>query len=74
MLGVAPYARSTAAPRVLETDFENLTSLNLTDRQTRHHLPFSPWTTTCEQALQPLIQLLQTHEAVESTNQEPQIH
>jgi hypothetical protein len=58
MLGVAPYARSTAAPRVLETDFENLQALDLSRRKTRSHLPTIPWTTTCEDALKPLLELL----------------
>jgi hypothetical protein len=59
MLGVAPYARSTAAPRVLETDFDNLQTLDLSPRQTRSHLPTIRWTTTCEDALEPLLELLE---------------
>ncbi len=55
MLGVRPYARSDAAPRVLETDFEKLDQLNLAERRDRAGLPWQPWTTTCEDALEPLI-------------------
>ena len=55
MLGVRPYARSAAAPRVLETDFEKLGQLNLAERRDRAGLPWQPWTTTCEDALEPLI-------------------
>jgi hypothetical protein len=62
MLGVAPYARSTAAPRVLETDFDNLQVLDLSPRQTRSNLPTIPWTTTCEDALKPLLELLEPPE------------
>lgn len=58
MLGVKPYARSTVAPRVLETDFENLSQLNFSERRNRAELPWQPWTTTCEDALQPLIACL----------------
>jgi hypothetical protein len=58
MLGVAPYARSTAAPRVLETDFDNLQTLDLKPRQSRSHLPTIPWTTTCEDAFKPLLEML----------------
>ena len=58
MLGVRPYARSDAAPRVLETDFEKLDQLNLAERRDRAGLPWQPWTTTCEDALEPLIACL----------------
>jgi len=76
MSGVAPYARSTAAPRVLETDFESLQTLDLAPRQTRSHLPSIPWTTTCEDALQPLLELLVAAEHSSTTkhgNNEDQI-
>lgn len=63
MLGIAPYARSTAAPRVLETDFDNLQALDLSARKTRSHLPTIPWTTTCEDALKPLLELLEAAES-----------
>lgn len=55
MLGVRPYARSDAAPRVLETDFENLEHLNIAERRDRAGLPWRPWTATCEDALEPMI-------------------
>jgi hypothetical protein len=58
MLGVAPHARSTAAPRVLETDFNNMETLDLRTRTTRSHLPTVPWTTSCEDAMKPLLDLL----------------
>jgi len=63
MLGVAPYARSTAVPRVLETDFNNMETLDISPRKTRRHLPTIPWTTTCEDALKPLLDLLTTAES-----------
>lgn len=58
MLGVQPYARDTAAPRVLATDFENPGELNLAVRRDRTGLPWQPWTTTCEDAFEPLIACL----------------
>ena len=61
MLGVRPYARSDAAPRVLETDFEKLGQLNLAERRDRAGLSWQPWTTTCEDALEPLIACLTQH-------------
>lgn len=63
MQGVAPYARSMAAPRVLETDFDNLQDLDLPPRQSRSHLPTIPWTTSCEDALIPLLQIVAASKA-----------
>ena len=55
MLGVRPYARTTSAPRVLETDFENLSDLNMESRMARSDLPWVPWTTCCEQVFAELL-------------------
>lgn len=54
MLGVRPYARTDANPRVLETDFERLNSMEWESRQPQADLPWEPWTKSCEEALAPL--------------------
>lgn len=55
MLGVKPYARSDARPQVLETDFQQLSALDLSVRM-GGNLPCKPWLSASEQALQPLLQ------------------
>jgi hypothetical protein len=67
-LGVAPYARSTAAPRILETDFDNLQALDLSLRRIRSHLPLCPWTSTSEDAMKPLLELLESPSALLAAN------
>ena len=51
MLGIKPYARGCVRPRVLETDFEQMKSIDWADRQLRADLPWEPWRETCEMAL-----------------------
>ena len=48
MLGVKPYARVDAWPRVIEVDFENLGSVDLGKLRSRDGLRNKPWTETCE--------------------------
>ncbi len=55
MLGVLPYARTTTAPRVLETDFQKLPELDMASRMTRGDLPYVPWTTSCEQVFEEVL-------------------
>ncbi len=52
MLGVKPYARNLAWPRVIEVDFENLDALDLGGVRSRAGLPHIPWTETCESQLE----------------------
>lgn len=54
MLGVLPYIRTEMAPRVLETNFQKLSSLDLQDRRSQP-LQQAQWTMNCETALQPLL-------------------
>ena len=51
MLGVKPYARDDAWPRVIEVDFENLNALDLNTARSRDGLSHVPWTETCESEL-----------------------
>ena len=51
MLGVKPYARYNAWPRVVEVDFEDLDNLDLNKLRSRDGLPNVPWTETCESQL-----------------------
>ena len=52
MLGVKPYARDLAWPRVIEVDFENLDALDLGVVRSRVGLPHVPWAETCESQLE----------------------
>ncbi len=52
MLGVKPYARDLAWPRVIEVDFENLDALDLGVVRSRAGLPHVPWAETCESQLE----------------------
>jgi hypothetical protein len=58
MLGVKPYSRSDAVPRVLETNFEKLGQMDLGARSSRDGLPWQPWTETCEEVFAPIVQLM----------------
>ena len=51
MLGVKPYARDDAWPRVIEVDFEDMDNLNLEKLRSRGSLPNVPWTESCESQL-----------------------
>ena len=51
MLGVKPYARDDAWPRVIEVDFEKMGSLDLDRLRSREGLPNVPWTKSCESQL-----------------------
>ena len=51
MLGVKPYARDDAWPRVIEVDFENLNALDMNTARSRDGLPHVPWAETCESEL-----------------------
>jgi hypothetical protein len=51
MLGIKPYARDDAWPRVIEVDFENMGSLDLDRLRSREGLPNVPWTESCESQL-----------------------
>jgi hypothetical protein len=59
MLGVRPFARSDVVPRVIEVDFDQLNALPAGMGQSScAELPSRPWKSTCEDALQPLVQFI----------------
>ena len=58
MLGVKPYARDDAWPRVIEVDFEQLQNLNLRMLQSREGLPHRPWTRSCEAVYEDLLRAM----------------
>lgn len=51
MLGVKPYARNNALPRVVEVNFEDYEMLNLQSRQHRDGIPNEPMKENCEGVL-----------------------
>lgn len=51
MLGVKPYTRDDAWPRVIEVNFDNMDDLDLNKLRSRDGLPTVPWTETCESQL-----------------------
>jgi hypothetical protein len=61
MLGITPYARTNAAPRVVETDFEKLELPNFVVCPGLD-LPWHPWTDSCENVLQPLLKTIKVRE------------
>ena len=52
MLGVKPYARDDAWPRVIEVDFDHMDQLSLTTLRSRESLPHVPWVESCESQLE----------------------
>lgn len=54
MLGVKPYANDASWPRVLETDYEHLSDVDMCVRRSRSALPESDAIHCCEDALAPL--------------------
>lgn len=51
MLGVKPYAQTQTAPRVIELNFDQLSSLDIAELLERNHLEQGPTTESCETAL-----------------------
>lgn len=58
MLGVKPYANSQSWPRVLETDFENMSAGEVAARRDRSDLPRSDRSYDCHVALDPLHRIM----------------
>ncbi len=54
MLGVKPYANADSWPRVLETDYERLSAVDMCRRRNRSEIPEAAEKYCCEQALRPL--------------------
>ena len=73
MLGVKPYMRSDAYPRVIEVDFEDLDSLPWNTLCSRKGLPDEAWIETCESQLQLLAAEMRKCCGFESVNAEDTI-
>ena len=68
MLGVKPYMKSEAYPRVIEVDFEDLVRLPRDTLCSRKGLPEAPWTETCESQLK-LLETEMRHAVLQSEQQ-----
>ena len=60
MLGVKSYATTERAPRVIETNFEELSDLNWDIRRCRLGVPYLAWTQSCEDVLSDLVDTVLT--------------